>query len=141
MRERLTRASGDRRFTLGLLGGFAALALVLAAVGLYGVIAFTVAERRREFAVRLALGSTAGGVLRLVIGRAMRPVLLGVAAGAAAALVLAGAMRALLFGVSTTDPTAFAAAIGVLLATALAASAVPAWRAARVELAETLRGE
>ncbi|MFL5579042.1 MAG: ABC transporter permease [Gemmatimonadaceae bacterium] len=141
MSARLERATGARRFTLGLLGGFAALALGLAAVGLYGVIAYTVAERRRELAVRLALGDTAAGVVRLVVGRAMRPVVLGVAAGVAPALALAGVVRALLYGVSPTDPAAFAGAVVTLLAAALAASALPAWRASRLGLAETLRGE
>jgi putative ABC transport system permease protein len=141
MTERVARATSDRRVTLLLLGGFAALAVLLAAVGLYGVIAFAVAERRREFAVRLALGAPAGGVLRMVVGRAMRPVLAGVVAGLLGALLLAGAVRSMLFGVSPTDPVAFGTAVAVLLATALVASLVPAWRAARIEPAAVLRGE
>ena len=141
MTERVARATSDRRFTLLLLGGFAALAVLLAAVGLYGVIAFAVAERRREFAVRLALGAPAGGVLRMVVGRAMRPVLAGVVVGLLGALLLAGAVRSMLFGVSPTDPVAFGTAVAVLLATALVASLVPAWRAARIEPAAVLRGE
>jgi putative ABC transport system permease protein len=141
MDARVTRATAARRFTLGLLGGFAALAVALAAVGLYGVIAFVTTERRREFAVRLALGSTAAGVVALVVRTSMRPVVVGVALGLAGALALARVMRALLFDVAPTDPAAFGTAVLTLLAIGLAASVLPAWRASRVELAQALRGE
>lgn len=141
MTERVDRAMGERRFTLELLGGFALVAVILAAVGLYGVIAYSVAERRREFAVRLALGGTSRAVLGLVVGHAMRPVLFGTGAGLLGAVALAGLVRVLLYGVSPTDPIALSAAVVVLFVAALLASAGPAWRATRVGLAEALRAD
>ena len=129
----------DRRVETTLLGAFAAVALGLAALGLYGVIAFGVAQRGRELAVRLAVGASPGDVRALVVGEGMRLIALGTFGGVAAALALARLLRALLFQTSPLAPAPFAAAVAVLAAAALLASWLPARRAARTDPALTLR--
>ncbi|MDF1506134.1 ABC transporter permease, partial [Roseisolibacter sp. H3M3-2] len=133
--ERVTQP----RFYVVLLGAFAALAVVLAAVGVYGVIAYSVARRTREIGIRLALGAAPGAPFRLVVGEGMRMALGGGAVGLAAALVATRWLRSLLFGVAPTDPATFGAAALVLAAVALAACSVPAWRASRVSPMAALR--
>jgi ABC-type antimicrobial peptide transport system permease subunit len=123
------------------MGGFAGVALVLAALGLYGVLSYAVAQRRRELGVRSALGADAGELTRLVVGGGVRLAAVGAGVGL---LLYAGAQRALgalLYGVGASDPVALAAGVGAITAAALVASWIPARRAARVDPAVTLRAE
>lgn len=131
----------DRRLTLGLLGGFAGTALVLAAIGLYGVIAYSVAQRTRELGIRVALGATRRDVLALVLGEGMRLVLIGLLLGLVAASGLSHFLAKMLFQVAPTDPQTFATVSLVLLATAFLAAWLPARRAARVDPMVALRAE
>ena len=135
------RSVGDRRFTMLVLGGFALLGLLLAAIGIYGVLAYSVARRTREIGVRMALGAARRRVVRMVLRDSLAPVVTGSAVGIVTALVATRLMRALLYGVSPTDPATFAVVILVLLAVAVLASAVPAMRAARVDPIVALREE
>ena len=127
------------RFRTLLLAIFAAVSLVLATVGLYGVVAFSVNQRRAELGLRIALGADPADVLRLVLREGMMPVAAGIVAGVGAALLLARVMQSLLFGVDATDPVTFAGVALALAAVALAACYVPARRATRVDPAMTLR--
>ena len=136
-----TRSVGDRRFTMFVLGGFAALGLLLAAIGIYGVLAYSVARRTREIGVRMALGAARRRVVSMVLRDSLAPVVAGSAVGIAAALIATRLMRSMLYGVSPTDPTTFAVVTAVLLGVALVASAVPAMRAARVDPIVALREE
>ena len=131
----------SQRFDAALLGAFAASALALAAIGIYGLLAYSLTQRRREIAIRAALGAHRGEILRLVVGDGMRPVLAGAAAGVVAALALTRVLRALLFGVGPRDPTTVGAVVGLLVLVALAACYLPARRAAQVDPMETLRYE
>jgi len=141
MAEVVAESLADRRLYAGLLGGFGAAALALAAAGVYAVLAYAVAQRRREVGVRMALGARAGDVVRLVVGQGARLVAAGVVAGLAGALVLGRALGGLLYGVGASDPPTVAAAAAVLAFVALAASWVPARRAARADPAVVLRAE
>jgi putative ABC transport system permease protein len=134
-------ASATRRFATVLLSVFAGTALVLAIVGLYGALGMLVAQRRREIAVRLALGAAPRAIRRLVARRGLGPVLGGLALGVALAAASAGALGSLLYGVKALDPAAFAGAVGVLLAAATGAAAGPAWRASRIDPADALRAD
>jgi putative ABC transport system permease protein len=122
-----------------LLGVFGLVALALAAVGVYGVMAYSVRERTQEIGVRMALGATAGSVFRLVIGRALRLVSIGIAAGLGAAAALARLLEQLLFGVEPLDPWTFAATAVVLLVVATVASYLPARRSMRLSPLDALR--
>jgi len=126
------RALSRDRFTAVLLGAFALVSLLLAGVGIYGVFAADVAQRRKEIGIRVALGAPSGGVIALVMRRAVTRAALGVALGTAAALLAARAMRSLLFGVGAADPVSFVGVAALLLLVAVAATLVPAVRAARV---------
>jgi ABC-type antimicrobial peptide transport system permease subunit len=128
-----------RRFPLQLLGGFALLALILSALGIYGVTAYSVAQRTREIGLRMAVGASPVRVLRMVIGGSLRVVVLGLAAGAAGALAGGQVLSAQLYGVSARDPLTFAAIAAVLALVAMAASAIPALRAARIDPMAALR--
>jgi putative ABC transport system permease protein len=130
-----------RRFILLLLAGFAGAAVLLAAIGIYGVLSYTVTQRTRELGIRLALGAERRTVLTHVLGQAMRQVLPGVAIGVAGALALTGVIRSQLHGVEATDPATFAAVVLLMIGVSLLASWLPARRAARVEPAVTLRNE
>jgi predicted permease len=134
-------SQSSSRFTLVLLGIFAAVAMGLAAVGIYGVISYTVAQRTREIGIRIALGAARRDVLRLVVGQGTVLASAGVAIGLAGALGLTRVMKSLLFGVSATDPAIFAGAALFLAAVALAASYIPARRAMRVDPTVSLRYE
>ena len=131
----------DRRLLLLLVGLFAAAALVLAAVGIYGVVAFSVARRTREIGIRVALGAQRSDVLRLVVGEGARMAALGVAIGIAASLAITRLMSTLLFGVTSTDPLTFAGVAVLLASAALFASCIPARRALRVDPITALRYE
>lgn len=141
LRERRARSVAEQRFALQLLGGFAALALLLAAVGIAGVVTYAVARRRRELGVRIALGGRRDQVLRFVLGRFLRVVAVGLVAGIALAAALTRFLGSLLYGVAPTDPLTFGGVIVVLALIALVASYLPARRVLAIEPAEVLRGE
>ena len=123
------------------LGLFAGVALTLAALGLYGVISYGVAERTYEIGVRSTLGAARADLLRMVLGQGMRLVLAGLAIGLLGAFALTRVMKSLLFGVSATDPVTFGAVATILVGVSLLASLVPALRAARVDPVVALRTE
>jgi putative ABC transport system permease protein len=131
----------DRRQQVILLGTFAALALLLAAVGLYGVLSYAVAQRSRELGLRLALGATTGNLLRMVVGRGLALTGTGLAIGAAVAWAATRAMQSVLYGVTPGDPPTYAAVAALLATVALVASYLPARRAARLDPTEVLRNE
>jgi ABC-type antimicrobial peptide transport system permease subunit len=120
---------------------FAALALTLAMVGIFGVLAYTVEQRTREFGVRMALGASAGTVLRLVVGSAARVIAIGAAIGLAAAAALSQTISTFLFGVEPLDPLTFASVALVLMLTAAIALVGPALRAVRVNPVDAFRAE
>lgn len=139
--DRVAGSVADRRFMLLVLGGFAALALTLAAVGIYGVVSYTVARRTREMGIRLALGAEPGSVRGLVLGGAMRTVVVGLVLGVAGAFVVNRLLESFLFDVAPYDPLTFVAVPLLLLGTALLASWVPARRSTRVDPIQAMRAE
>jgi putative ABC transport system permease protein len=141
MDEVLGRETGQRRVGLTLLAAFAALALLLSALGIYGVLAFFVVQHTPEIGVRIALGARPADVLRLVVGRGMKLALLGVGLGLLGALALTRLMRGLLFGVSAADPLTYLLIALLLSAVALLACLVPARRATKVDPMVALRYE
>ena len=132
---------GDERFRTMLLGAFAAVAMFLAAVGIYGVLAYVVSQRSRELGIRLALGAKRQELFTMVVRQGMRPVIAGAGAGLAVAVALTTLMESLLFGVHAVDPTTYAVALSTLTAIALAACAMPALRATRIDPLIALREE
>ena len=141
MNQLVSSSVEARRFNATLLGSFSALALLLAAVGIYGVISFATSQRTQEIGVRMALGARPADVLSLMISAGMKPAMLGVAVGIAAGLAMARVLDAFLFGVTSRDPFTYAAVAAMLLWVALAACAIPARRAAKVDPLIALRYE
>jgi putative ABC transport system permease protein len=141
LEDLVERSTAQRRFVMFLLAGFAGVAVLLAAIGLYGVVADTVSQRTREIGVRVALGANAADILRLVMVAGMKTIGIGLAAGAIAALALARFMQSLLFEVRPEDPRTLGLAAALLCAVALAAHWVPVRRALRVDAASALRQE
>jgi ABC-type antimicrobial peptide transport system permease subunit len=133
MAEVVERGTSRERFALLLMGAFAVIALALAALGIYGVLAYAVRQRSTEIGIRIALGATAGQVRALVFRQAAAVVSLGVAAGLAGALVLGRWLEALTFGIAPSDPRVLMASAVVLALVALGATWLPAQRATRVE--------
>jgi predicted permease len=130
-----------RRYPSYLIGSFAILALLLAMIGLYGLVSYSISQRTRELGVRIALGASSRDVLRLVLGEGSRLAFIGVAFGLFAAFAMTGLMRSLLFGVSPADPLTFLAVAGLLIGVALTACYIPARRASRVDPMVVLRYE
>jgi predicted permease len=141
MDERVQESLARRRFSMVMLGLFAALALALATIGIYGVMAYMVNQGTREIGIRLALGATQRNILHLIVRQGMTLALTGVAIGLAGAFALTRLMRSLLFGVRSTDPLTFIAIAALLAVIALLASYIPARRAARIDPMVSLRCE
>jgi putative ABC transport system permease protein len=135
----VSRATAQPRFTTRLVAAFGGLALLLAAVGIYGTLSYVVGSRTREIGIRLALGASRGAIMSNIVRRGVVPALAGGLLGLAIAVAVARVFRALLFGVDPVDPASIAGGAAVLIAVALAASAGPAYRAARVDPVRALR--
>jgi ABC-type antimicrobial peptide transport system permease subunit len=141
MNEIVDQSLGQRRLTMTLLGVFAGIALVLAMVGIYGAVAYTVEQRTGEIGVRMALGAQTADVLRLVVKQGMTPVVIGLVVGLAAALALGRVLTAQLYEVSAHNPALLAATSATLAIVALLACLIPARRASLVNPIEALRTE
>jgi predicted permease len=137
----VTRSVADRRFSLLLLSAFAGSALLLAVIGIYGVMSYVVTLRTQEMGVRVALGATPGDIARLVLGQGARLVATGLVLGLIGAALLTRLLSTMLFGITPTDPVTYAMVAGVLALTAVAACQIPAWRATRVDPLTALRSE
>jgi len=141
MDDMVSESVEGRRFQVVMTGGFALSALFLACLGIYGVVSWTVARRRNEIGIRMALGATAGEVRRMVVLEGLRPVAVGLAIGVAAAIALGGVMSSLLFGLGPRDPMTYFAVAATLAAVAALACYVPARRATLSDPLEALRYE
>jgi putative ABC transport system permease protein len=141
MEQTIQASVASQQFTMWLLAGFSAIALVLAASGIYGVLSYAVRRRKREIGIRAALGARVSQILTMVLVGAMKPVLLGLGIGFGGSLLLGRAMQGLLFGVKPADPLTLLAVSVVLAAVACAASLEPAFRASRVDPLIALRND
>ncbi len=141
MDDLVTNSVSQQRFNMLLLGAFAGLALLLAAVGIYSVLSYSVKRRVREIGIRLALGARLSDVMRMVVFEGMKPTLLGVAIGTAGALALGRALSSLVYGIKPTDPVTFLGVAVLLAVIALCASLIPAYRATKVDPMAALRNE
>jgi ABC-type antimicrobial peptide transport system permease subunit len=139
--EQIAASLQQPRIFADLTAAFGMLALVLACIGIYGIMAYAVSQRTNEIGIRMALGAKPGSVLRMVLGEASWVTLIGVAAGAAAALGLGRVIASMLYGLKAWDPVTLTCATVLLIAVALASSWVPARRAASVDPARALRAE
>lgn len=137
----LDRTLAGPRFNAALLSAFATLALLLAAVGLYGVLAYAVRRQKREIGIRKAVGAPRGEIVRSVVGEALTPVAIGTALGLAGALAAGRVIESQLYGFPARDPLTFVAVVGVMLATALVAALIPVRLATRVDPMVALRAE
>jgi ABC-type antimicrobial peptide transport system permease subunit len=138
---RIAQTFADRKLALGLLGGFAVLALVLASLGVYSVMAHLVAFRTSEIGIRMALGATPGAVLRMVLGQGRRLTLVGIVVGLAGALIVSRLLAQALFEVNPADPIVYLVVSAILLVVAEFAAWVPARRATRIDPVRALRSE
>jgi len=141
MEDVIAQSMSPQRFNFLLLASFAALALLLAAVGIYGVLSYTVRRRVREIGIRMALGATNSDILKMVVSDGMKPILIGVGIGLAAAVALSRLVASLIFGVRPTDPLTFTAVAVTLIIVGILANILPAYRATRIEPVRTLREE
>jgi ABC-type antimicrobial peptide transport system permease subunit len=141
MEEVFAASMGRSQFTLVMLGIAGAMALVLGVIGIYGVISYSVSQRRRELGIRVALGAPGGALRTMVVRQGVVMAGIGVAIGLAASAAVTRLMKTLLFGISPVDPLTYMAVAGVLVTAAAAASWVPAYRASRVDPTEALRAE
>jgi len=140
--ERIVSASiADRRSTMGLFISFGVVAIILAAVGIYGLVSYSVSQRTYEIGLRMAIGATKANVVALILGHSFRVALMGIGAGVIAAILLTRFLSSLLWGVAATDPLTFAAVIALLVGITITASCVPAWRAAQIDPTRSLRVE
>ena len=140
MNEVVQQAIAAPRFAMQLLGLFGALALVLSAIGIFGIVSQVVASRTQEFGIRAALGATPRNLLLLSLGSGVRQAGVGLVVGVAVALALTRTMTTMLQGVTPTDPLTFASVVGVTAVVAIGASLIPARRAAKTDLAKVMTG-
>jgi putative ABC transport system permease protein len=141
MDEWVSNNAAQPRLNAALLGTFAGVALLIAAIGVYGVLAYSVNQRTREIGLRMALGAQQGGVLRWIVGQGMLVAAAGIGIGLAGAFALSRLLASLLFGIQPRDPLTFTSVAAVLTAVAFAACLVPAIRASRVDPIVALRDE
>jgi putative ABC transport system permease protein len=141
MDDVIAQSVSPQRFNLLLLASFAGLALLLAAVGIYGVLSYTVRRRVREIGIRMALGASHTDILKMVVTDGMKPILVGIAIGIAGALALSRVIASLIFGIRPSDPLTFTGVACLLIAVGILANLLPAYRATRVEPVRTLRDE
>jgi putative ABC transport system permease protein len=135
----LSTSLAPHRFSAQLMGAFATLALLLAAIGIYGVLAYFVGQRAREIGVRMALGAAGSEVVRMVMWQGLKPISVGTAIGVAGSLIFGGLLEKMLYGVSAADPLVLVCVPVVLLGAALLASYIPARRATRIDPIVALR--
>jgi putative ABC transport system permease protein len=141
MDEIIARSLADRRFALELLGAFAAVALLLAAVGVYGVMAYSFSQRTHEVGIRIALGAQQMDILRMALGEGLRIVVIGLASGLVGAAIVTRLFRSMLFDVAPADPITFFSVSAILAVVALFACYIPARRATRVDPLVAVREE
>jgi ABC-type antimicrobial peptide transport system permease subunit len=141
LEQMVSESTAEPRFRTSLLAAFSGMALILAAIGIYGAMSYLVAQRLQEIGVRLALGAPRSAVVQMVVKRALALTVIGVGAGLILAALLVSTVRGLLFGVTTHDPVAFTVAPAVIIAIAVLASLAPAVRAARTDPLWSLRAE
>ncbi len=141
MDDSLNEWASEKRFVMVLLSSFAALALFLAAAGIYGVLAYSVSQRTREIGIRMAIGAASADILKMVMREGLILTAIGVAIGLAGSFALTKVVSGLIFGVSATDPVTFGGCVVMLAIAAAAASLIPARRAASLEPLEALRVE
>jgi putative ABC transport system permease protein len=141
LEEYLSDSVAPRKFNLRILTIFSVAALLLAVTGIYGLVAYSVTQRRPEIGIRLALGAGKGNVFRLILGQGLKLVLVGVVLGAAGAFAITRVIRTMLFGITPTDIFTFTFVSGLLVVVALIACSVPAHRATRVDPLIELRNE
>jgi ABC-type antimicrobial peptide transport system permease subunit len=141
LQQIVDRAASPRRFTVLLLGGFAVFALLLASLGIYALISYSVGQRTQEIGIRMAIGATASDIRRQILAQTLRLTALGLALGAAGSWMLASALEGLLFEITPGDPWTFLAMLLVLTAVALVAGYLPARRASAIDPMMALRAE